>query len=63
MAAQPIHFDDLVRRQMLYPTELRAHGAIYFTINHLQPLLGKLPFQVSVQSVQYYNFVAKPGPE
>jgi hypothetical protein len=34
----------LVRRQTLYPTELRAHGAIYFTIKHLQLLPGKLQF-------------------
>jgi hypothetical protein len=33
-----------LRRQTLYPTELRAHGAIYFTIKHLQLLLGKLQF-------------------
>ena len=36
--------DPLLRRQTLYPTELRAHGAIYFTIKHLQLLLGKLQF-------------------
>src|SRR5258708_26772367 len=48
--------DPLLRRQTLYPTELRAHGAIYFTIKHLQPLLEKRQFQISVQSVQQRPF-------
>ena len=42
----------LLRRQTLYPAELRAHGAIYFIIKGLEPFLEKLQFHVSVQSVQ-----------
>src|SRR6266481_7970789 len=48
--------DPLLRRQTLYPTELRAHGAIYFTINHLQLLLRAFHLQLSVQSVQQRVF-------
>ena len=36
--------DLLLRRQTLYPTELRAHGAIYFNMKRLQPLLQELRF-------------------
>ena len=42
--------DPLLRRQTLYPTELRAHGAIYFIIKGLEPVLEKRQFQISVQT-------------
>ena len=50
--------DPLLRRQTLYPAELRAHGATYFTINRLQQLPGLLRSENSVQSVQNYNSLA-----
>src|SRR5437879_12790609 len=52
----------LLRRQTLYPTELRAHGATSITFKHLQPT-EPLPFRsFSVHSVQNYNLASKPEP-
>jgi hypothetical protein len=54
--------DPLVRSQMLYPTELRAHRTNDNAIKHLQPFPKLVEFRFSVRSVQLRRFSTQLKP-